>query len=138
MRSLSPSLWCKIPHIVHFIAVQLFLSSTALDPFLVMRDRNIRKRLKHLFCCHNNCSKYYSYRSNANPEMAHSRDFDAIRNVVAKALNLVTAEHPATGPHTPTQEWFCSCYILQWQSAKATCAAETAGHVKRKSQRRRE
>ncbi len=90
MRSLSPSLWCKIPHLIHFMVIQLYLSSTALDPFLVMRDRDIRKRLKHLFCCHNNCGKYYSYWSNIHPEMAHSRDFDAIRSVAAKALNLVS------------------------------------------------
>ncbi len=90
VRSVSFASWCKIPHMIHFMVIQLYLSSTALDPFLVMRDRDIRKRLKHLFCCHNNCGKYYSYRSNIHPEMAHSRDFDAIRSVAAKALNLVS------------------------------------------------
>ena len=88
LRSLSLSMWCRIPHIVHFMVVQLFLSSTALDPFLVLRDRDFRKRLKHLLCCHNNCGKYYHERSNIHPEIPPERDLDAIRSMAVRALNL--------------------------------------------------
>ena len=90
IRSLSLALWCEIPHMVHFTVVQLFLSSTALDPFLVMRDRDFRKRLKHLLCCHNNCGKYYTNRSNIHPEIPPNRDFDAVRSMATRALNLVS------------------------------------------------
>jgi len=88
VRSLNLSLWCKTPHMIHFVVVQLFLSSTGLDPFLVMRDRDLRKRLKHLLCCHNNCDKYYHERSNIHFEIPPSRDLDTIRNIAVRALNI--------------------------------------------------
>ena len=52
LRSLSIDVWCKIPISVHFLLVQLFLSSTLLDPILIMRDRDFRKCLKLLFSCY--------------------------------------------------------------------------------------
>ena len=50
--TLSTDLSCKIPIFVHFLSVQFFLSSTLLDPILIMRDRDFRKCLQHLFSCH--------------------------------------------------------------------------------------
>ncbi len=90
IRSLSFSTWCSIPIFVHFAVVDFFLSSTAVDPFLILRDRDFRKRLRHFLCCHNNCGKYYSNRSNIHPEIPPERDFDAVRTVMVKALNLVS------------------------------------------------
>ena len=103
IRSLSYSSWCNVPIIVHFAVVDLFLSSTAVDPLLIMRDRDFRKRLRHLLCCHNDCGRYYVNRSDICPELPPERDFDAIRTVMIKALNLASSvtsgcssERPAT------------------------------------------
>ena len=52
LRSIFIDVWCKIPIYVHFIVVQVFLSSTLLDPILIMRDRDFRKCLKLFFSCH--------------------------------------------------------------------------------------
>lgn len=52
LRSLFTELWCKIPIYVHFILVQVFLSSTLLDPILIMRDGDFRRCLKLLFSCY--------------------------------------------------------------------------------------
>ena len=52
LRSLFVDAWCKIPIYVHFIVIQVFLSSTLLDPILIMRDRDFRKCLKLFFSCH--------------------------------------------------------------------------------------
>ncbi len=60
LRTLSMETWCKIPPLLHFITVEIFLSSTALDPFLVMRDRDFRKRIRHVLLHPNRCGQYCS------------------------------------------------------------------------------
>ena len=90
MRWINMNMWCDIPYYVQFKVIELFLSATAIDPFLVMRDRDIRKRLKHLLCCHNNCGKYYHNRSDVCPELPPERNFDAIKTVATRAVILVT------------------------------------------------
>ena len=50
-RSADYDNWCKIPIIVHFVIQWIFLSSTALDPLVIMRDRDFRHCLKDMFCC---------------------------------------------------------------------------------------
>ena len=50
-RSADYDNWCKIPIIVHFVIQLIFLSSTALDPLVIMRDRDFRHCLKDMFCC---------------------------------------------------------------------------------------
>ena len=50
-RTLAFESWCKIPIVVHFIIQLIFFSSTALDPLVIMRDRDFRLCLKDLFCC---------------------------------------------------------------------------------------
>jgi len=94
VRVLDYSSWCKIPISVHLAVTELFLSSTVVDPLLIMRDRDFRKRLRHLLCCHNNCGKYYANRSNICPELPPERDFDAIKTVMIKALNLASSVTP--------------------------------------------
>jgi len=89
LRWINMDMWCEIPYYVQFKVIELFLLATAIDPFLVMRDRDIRKRLKHLLCCHNNCGKYYSNRSDVCPELPQERNFDAIRTVASHAATLV-------------------------------------------------
>ena len=49
-RSADYDNWCKIPIIVHFVIQWIFLSSTALDPLVIMRDRDFRHCLKDMFC----------------------------------------------------------------------------------------
>ena len=90
LRSLSIRTWCQIPQVVHFIAIEIFFSSTALDPFLVMRDRDYRKRLKHLLLCHNNCGRYYPHRASIHSRLPAERDFDALRTITVRALNLIS------------------------------------------------
>ena len=43
--------WCKVPIYVHFGIQLVFLSSTALDPLVIMRDRDFRQCLKHMLFC---------------------------------------------------------------------------------------
>jgi hypothetical protein len=43
--------WCKAPIFVHFVIQLIFLSSTALDPLVIMRDQDFRRCLKHMLCC---------------------------------------------------------------------------------------
>lgn len=51
VRTSSYEKWCKIPIEVHFAIQLVFFSSTALDPLVIMRDRDFRNCLKHMFCC---------------------------------------------------------------------------------------
>ena len=51
IRTSSYENWCKIPIEAHFAIQLVFFSSTALDPLVVMRDRDFRHCLKHMFCC---------------------------------------------------------------------------------------
>ena len=90
LRSVNVDLWCKIPPILQFFAVELFLSSTALDPFLVMRDRDFRKRLKHMLFCRNNCGRYYANTSAIYPQLPAERDISALRSIAVRALNLIS------------------------------------------------
>ena len=43
--------WCKIPIIVHFVIQLIFLSSTALDPLVIMRDQDFKYCLKDMISC---------------------------------------------------------------------------------------
>ena len=81
--------WCRIPHTVHFLVIEWFLLATAIDPFAVMREKDFRKRIKHLLCCHNNCGRYNANRSIISV-LPPERDFDAIRNMAERALSLVS------------------------------------------------
>ena len=45
-RSADYNNWCKIPIVVHFVIQLIFLSSTALDPLVIMRDRDFQHCLK--------------------------------------------------------------------------------------------
>ena len=99
MRWISIDIWCMIPHLVHFRTIELFLSATAIDPFLVMRDRDVRKRLKHLLCCYN-CGKYYSNRSDICPDLPPERNFDAIRSVASRTLALCGSRDNLDNPQS--------------------------------------
>ena len=50
-RSSNYESWCRIPIYIHFVVQLVFLSSTALDPLVIMRDRDFQQCLKHMFCC---------------------------------------------------------------------------------------
>lgn len=50
IRSANPDAWCRIPIYVHFVIQLVFLSSTALDPLVIMRDRDFQQYLRHLCC----------------------------------------------------------------------------------------
>ncbi len=90
IRWIQIDIWCEIPHMVHFQVIELFLSATLIDPFLLMRDGDIQKRLRHLLYCHNNCGKYYNNRSEVCPDLPPERNFDAIRIAASRAANLVS------------------------------------------------
>ena len=50
-RSTDYEDWCRIPIFVHFVVHLIFFSSTALDPLVIMRDRDFRQCLKHMLFC---------------------------------------------------------------------------------------
>ena len=50
-RSANFESWCRIPIYVHFVIQLVFLSSTALDPLVIMRDRDFWRCFKRMFCC---------------------------------------------------------------------------------------
>ena len=54
VRTISEALWCRIPLAVHFVGIEIFLLATALDPILILRDRDFRRCLADLFC---HCTK---------------------------------------------------------------------------------
>ena len=51
LRSSNYYVWCRIPIYVHFGIQLIFFSSTALDPLVIMRDRDFQKCLKHMLYC---------------------------------------------------------------------------------------
>ena len=57
-RSANFDLWCRIPIYVHFVIQLIFLSSTALDPLFIMRDRDFRQCLRHMCCCWKSVNPY--------------------------------------------------------------------------------
>ena len=78
LRSISIDVWCEIPIYVHFLFVQLFLSSTMLDPILIMRDRDFRKCLKLLFSCHSGLESEHDTAQFYASETYYSRRSDSI------------------------------------------------------------
>jgi len=50
LRTANEELWCRIPLVVHFVGIEIFLLATALDPILILRDRDFRRCLNDLFC----------------------------------------------------------------------------------------
>ena len=50
LRTANEELWCRIPLAVHFVGIEIFLLATALDPILILRDRDFRRCLNDLFC----------------------------------------------------------------------------------------
>lgn len=50
-RTANMESWCRIPIYVHFFIQLVFLSSTALDPLVIMRDRDFRMCVKHVCSC---------------------------------------------------------------------------------------
>ena len=61
--------FCSIPIFLQFIVIDIFSLSTALDPLLIMRDRDFRVCLKMLFC---RCKKTPA----VVPEAEESSSFD--------------------------------------------------------------
>ena len=51
VRTTSFQALCRIPLIVHFLVVDLYSLSTALDPVLIMRHSDFCLCLRDLFCC---------------------------------------------------------------------------------------
>lgn len=51
VRTTSFQAFCRIPLIVHFLVVDLYSLSTALDPVLIMRHSDFCLCLRDLFCC---------------------------------------------------------------------------------------
>lgn len=78
LRTISIDVWCEVPISVHFILVQLFLSSTMLDPILIMRDRDFRKCLKLLFSCKNGTDSDFDTAQLYASETYHSRRSDSV------------------------------------------------------------
>ena len=77
-RAVSVDLSCKIPIFVHFLSVQFFLSSTLLDPILIMRDRDFRKCLQHLFSCHSGLESDHDTTQMYASDTYHSRRSDSV------------------------------------------------------------
>ena len=50
IRSLNVSFHCQIPLYIAFLITELLMSASALNPLVVMRDRDFRHCIKHLFC----------------------------------------------------------------------------------------
>lgn len=51
LRAVATDFHCLIPEMVLFLNTDLLLLSTALDPFVIIRDRDFRECIKTLFCC---------------------------------------------------------------------------------------
>lgn len=49
-RLVNVERWCNIPIYVHFVANLIFMSSTMLDPLVIMRERDFRWCLKDALC----------------------------------------------------------------------------------------
>ena len=58
IRSSNPESWCRIPIYAHFVIQLIFFSSTALDPLVIMRDRDLQQCLKHMFVCWKTVNPY--------------------------------------------------------------------------------
>ena len=51
LRTVNIAVWCRIPLVIHFIGIEIFFLATALDPMLILRDRDFRRCLSKLCCC---------------------------------------------------------------------------------------
>ena len=111
LRSISVEVWCQIPIAVHFLLVQLFLSSTMLDPILIMRDRDFRKCLKRMFSCHRGSDLDYDTAQFYASETYHSRRSDSIdiisyrgrRGSLCPSTGSASRMHGETYPDTAVQ-----------------------------------
>ena len=50
VRVISLEAHCRIPIYVHYIIIEILLSASALDPFVIMRTKDFRSCIKLLFC----------------------------------------------------------------------------------------
>lgn len=51
VRWISINAWCDIPHELHFIVAEILSSTTAITPFLIMKEKNFRRKVKLLMLC---------------------------------------------------------------------------------------
>ena len=51
VRSISLEVHCRVPIYVYFIITELLVSASTLNALVIMRDRDFRHCIKHLFCC---------------------------------------------------------------------------------------
>ena len=51
LRSISLEVHCQAPIYVYFIITELLLTASTLNALVIMRDRDFRHCIKHLFCC---------------------------------------------------------------------------------------
>ena len=93
LRAVNRDMWCKIPILVHFIHIEIFLSSTALDPLVIMRDRDFRRCLNDLLCC---CHQREEVAEQNNSIIPTSRRQSCTNeNLTVTVSNGVSHMHPS-------------------------------------------
>lgn len=85
----SPGVICSIPELVTYLVYALLLSSTALDPLVIMRDQDFRHCLKDLLCC---CGHWTSSVHNSSVHNAQ------LSRLPSEGIGLATV---ADGAHPP-------------------------------------
>ena len=76
LRTINIAVWCRIPLVIHFIGIEIFFLATALDPMLILRDRDFRRCLSKLCCC--GCTSRTDTRTYSNSSTCNNvTDVDA-------------------------------------------------------------
>lgn len=90
--------WCRIPISVHFVVQLVFFLSTALDPLMIMRDRDFRRCLKHMFCCSQNDP--FVVDVGYHPNNTHRTSTDLLSSSNGLNIELNVGMRSSHGSHT--------------------------------------
>ena len=101
VRVLNFDLHCRTPIYVHYIIIELLLSASALDPFVIMRTKDFRTCIKLLFCrrmAHTEDISTHAEVPNSNSQqLNHLYNLYKSANNESQASNLPGGEaHDAT------------------------------------------
>ena len=96
VRALNFDLHCRIPIYVHYIIIELLLSASALDPFVIIRTKDFRTCIKLLFCRRMAHTEDISNPNSNSQQLNHLYNLHKSASNESQALNLGGEAHDTT------------------------------------------
>ena len=99
VRALNIDLHCRISIYVHYIIIELLLSASALDPFVIIRTKDFRICIKLLFCrrmAHTEDISNHEVPNSNSQQLNHLHNLHKSASNESQASNLGSEAHDTT------------------------------------------